>query len=75
MPIKSYLVHPMDGQKDQLIQKLEKIPFCELNPSINEDIIVLVTDTSSVAEEKELEQKFEAISEIKNMALVSGFDI
>jgi len=75
MPIKSYLVHPMDGQKDQLIQKLEKIPFCELNPSTNEDIIVMVTDTSSIAEEKELEQKFEAISEIKNMALVSGFDI
>ncbi|UTW66552.1 chaperone NapD [bacterium SCSIO 12643] len=75
MPIKSYLVHPMDGQKEQLIQKLEKIPFCELNPSTNEDIIVLVTDTSSIAEEKELEQKFEAISEIKNMALVSGFDI
>lgn len=75
MPIKSYLVHPMDGQKEQLIQKLEKIPFCELNPSTNEDIIVLVTDTSSITEEKELEQKFEAISEIKNMALVSGFDI
>lgn len=75
MPIKSYLVHPMDGQKEQLIQKLEKIPFCELNPSTNEDIIVLVTDTSSIAEEKELEKKFEAISEIKNMALVSGFDI
>ena len=75
MPIKSYLVHPMDGKKEQLIEILSQIPFCELNPSTNKDVIVLVTDTSSVDEEKKLAQKFEAILEIKNMALVSGFDI
>jgi nitrate reductase NapAB chaperone NapD len=75
MPIKSYLVHPMDGQKDQLIEILNQIPSCELNPSTNKEVIVLVTDTSSVEEEKRLAQQFEAISEIKNMALVSGFDI
>lgn len=75
MPIKSYLVHPMDGQKEQLIEKLSQISFCELNPSTNKDVIVLVTDTPSIEDEKQLAQKFEAILEIKNMALVSGFDI
>lgn len=75
MPIKSYLIHPMDGQKEQLVKHLNKVPFCEVNPSTNEDIIVLVTDTTSVEDEKQLEQQLQAISEIKNIALVSGFDI
>lgn len=75
MPIKSYLVHSLQGKKDELAQQLREIPNCEVNPSTNQDVIVLVTDTSSVKEEKLLSQKLEAIQEIKNMALVSGFDI
>ena len=75
MPVKSYLVHAMDGKKEQLVTALNRLPQCQVNPSTNEDVLVLVTDTPTVAAEKKLEQIFESIPEIKNMALVSGFDI
>ena len=75
MPIKSYLVHAFEGKKDKLVEELNRLPQCQVNPSTNEDVLVLVTDTPTVHAEKKLEQIFESISEIKNMALVSGFDM
>lgn len=75
MPIKSYLVHAFEGKKDELVNELNRLPQCEVNPSTNEDVLVLVTDTPTVAAEKKLQQLFESISQIKNMALVSGFDM
>lgn len=75
MPIKSYLVHAFEGQKEKLVNELNRLPQCQVNPSTNEDVLVLVTDTPTVLAEKKLEKTLESISEIKNMALVSGFDL
>lgn len=75
MPIKSYLVHAFEGKKDKLVDALNRLPQCQVNPSTNQDVVVLVTDTPTVQAEKKLEEIFESIPEIKNMALVSGFDV
>ena len=75
MPIKSYLVHAMEGKKDQLVSILNRIPSCQVNPSTNQEVLVLVTDTLTVPAEKKLEETLGSIVEIKSMALVSGFDI
>lgn len=74
MPIKSYLAHPHDGKKEELIQALTNINQCDVLPAENEDVLVLVTETETKAEEEILKQKLETISSLKMLAMVSGFN-
>jgi nitrate reductase NapAB chaperone NapD len=74
MPIKSYLAHPQEGKKEDLLMALSKINHCEVIPAQNKDIIVLVTDTKSEIEENILKEKLEAIESLKLFSMVSGFD-
>ncbi len=74
MPIKSYLAHPYSGQKEALIKALSAIAECEVLPSQNKEVIVLVTDTENEAQETELKEKLEVIESLKLLALVSGFN-
>ncbi len=74
MPIKSYLVHPHDGKKDILIDKLTSLNHCEVIPAENKELLILVTDTDSKSEEDILREKLDNLSDIKHLALVSGFN-
>lgn len=74
MPIKSYLVHPTEGKKGALAGELSNMQQCEVVPAENEEVLILVTETNSKQEEEELKEKLEQLSDIKLMALVSGFD-
>ena len=74
MPIKSYLVHPTEGKKAALANELSNMEQCEVVPAENEEVLILITETSSKQEEEELKEKLEQISDIKLMAMVSGFD-
>ena len=74
MPIKSYLAHPHDGKKNELIQALSSIKECDVLPAENKDVLVLVTETETKTEEDILKQKLEAISSLKLLAMVSGFN-
>ena len=74
MPIKSYLVHPSEGKKAKLTQQLSIMEHCKVLPAENEEVLILVTETNSKQEEEILKEKLEQISDIKLMAMVSGFD-
>lgn len=74
MPIKSYLAHPKDGQKNELTKTLSAIENCEVIPAKNENVLVVVTETDSEEQEQELKQKLDAISSLKLLSLVSGFN-
>lgn len=74
MPIKSYLVHPHGGKKNELIQALSKIEQCEVMPAQNEDLLILITETESNTEEEILKEKLEALKSLKLLAMVSGFN-
>ncbi|WP_109436611.1 MULTISPECIES: hypothetical protein [Aquimarina] len=74
MPIKSYLAHPHQGKKDELITALSTLEKCEVLPAENKDILVLVTDTADEYEEDILTKKLETISSLKLLAMVSGFN-
>jgi len=74
MPIKSYLVYPTEGEKASLEAKLIKFKSCEVFPSKNKDLLVLVTDTESTFVEDELLEKIKNIPELKHFSMVSGFD-
>lgn len=74
MPIKSYLAHPHDGKKDELIKALSTLNECEVIPAENKDVLVVVTETETKIEEENLKQKLETISSLKLLAMVSGFN-
>ncbi len=74
MPIKSYLVHAIQGKKEDLMSALESFEHCEVVPAQNEDILALVTDTPNEKEEEILKERIEAISSLKFLSLVSGFN-
>jgi nitrate reductase NapAB chaperone NapD len=73
MPIKSYVAFPHKGEKNQLIQVLENTEHCEVVPSTNKDVLVLVTDTENDQQEEALQQVLNDIEEIEHLNLVSGF--
>ncbi|AIY14289.1 hypothetical protein [Cellulophaga baltica] len=74
MPIKSYLVHPILGKKEELMTALKGFGQCEVLPAENQNVLVLVTDTQDEKEEEILKEKIEALSSLKLLALVSGFN-
>lgn len=74
MPIKSYLAHPQDGKKADLINALSNMANCEVIPAENKDLLIVVTDTDDLTEDEQLKEAIEAIDSLKLLALVSGFD-
>ncbi|MDG2195118.1 MAG: hypothetical protein P8K77_09810 [Polaribacter sp.] len=74
MPIKSYLAHPHDGKKEELIKAISSIEQCEVMPAQNENLLVVVTDTLDELADKKLAEEIEAIDSLKLLALVSGFN-
>ena len=74
MPIKSYILHPLKGQKELLVSDLAAFSECEIIPARNHDIVVLVTDTSSEIADTDLFNKLNELKSLKHMSLVSGFE-
>ena len=74
MPIKSYLAHPIDGKKEALTNALNALGNCEVVPSENEELLILITDTQTVEEDKILKESIDALDSLKMLSLVSGFN-
>lgn len=74
MPITSYLAHPQEGKKSELIKALTSFNECEVIPAENKDVLVVVAETQDAEEEKILKEKIEALDSLKLLALVSGFN-
>ncbi|WP_255535268.1 hypothetical protein [Cellulophaga sp. E16_2] len=64
----------MKGKKEQLLITLKSFDQCEVIPAENQDILALVTDTENEKEDEILKEKIEALSSLKLLALVSGFN-
>ncbi|MFP2997539.1 hypothetical protein ABN763_16595 [Spongiivirga sp. MCCC 1A20706] len=74
MPVKSYLAHPHEGKKEQLLKDLSSIQECEVLPAENRDLLILVTDTEDIDSEVILEEKLKTIKSLKLLSMVSGFN-
>ncbi len=74
MPIKSYLAHPVDGKKETLINALNALGSCEVVPSENEELLILITDTHTLEEDIILKESIDALDSLKMLSLVSGFN-
>lgn len=72
MIIKSYLVFPISDRISELEQALSNIPACEITPSTNREVLILVTETENETAEKALEQQLHSIPSLQTLTLVSG---
>lgn len=74
MPIKSYLVYTEPHEKEEVSYKIAEIKGCEVIPSENKDLIVLVTETENKATDELLLSTIENMKGIAHIAMVSGFN-
>lgn len=75
MPVKSYLARPHTGKFNELISELSSLKGCEVIPSSNEEIAVLVTDTLHEEEDTALISKINTLDSLKMLTMVSGFEV
>lgn len=74
MPIKSYLAHPHDGKYQDLLLELSNIPECDIIPSENEEIAIVITDTKDDFEDRDVEILINSLKSLKMLSMVSGFE-
>lgn len=74
MPIKSYLAHPHQGRKEELVKALNELNECEVIPAENKEVLILITDTSNKLEEDKLKEQLETIDSLQMLSMVSGFN-
>jgi nitrate reductase NapAB chaperone NapD len=72
MPVFSYLAYPKEGRKTELINDLAVISHCEIMPSENQDILILVTDTPDAAKEKELQENLKKLKSLESLGMTFG---
>lgn len=74
MPIKSYLAHPHDGKYEQMVLDISQINNCDIIPSENKEIAIVVTDTLNDHQDKELQNEINTLKSLKMLSMVSGFE-
>ena len=72
MPVFSYLAYPIESAKEQLINELTALDFCEVTPAENEEVLILVTDTPDEETEKKLQEKLKAIKSLESLGMTFG---
>ncbi len=68
MPIFSFLAYPEKNMKDKLVQDLFHMDYCEVKPSENQDVLILLTDTPDEETHKRL---IDTIKELKSLQALS----
>ncbi len=72
MPILSYLVLPQTGAMDQLCTDLSVMECCEIIPSDNQEVVVLVTDTPDEESEKTLQKTLKKLPSLQSISMTFG---
>ena len=72
MPIKSYLAHVVDGQRDEVTRALRSLARCSIIPATNRNVVVLVTDTANETAEQELQDMLVRVPGLRCLTLVAG---
>jgi nitrate reductase NapAB chaperone NapD len=74
MPVFSYLATPMSGAKEALCADLSALPYCEVIPADNQDVVVVVTDTPDETAEKTLQKRLHNLKSLQSLSLAFGYD-
>ena len=74
MPIKSYLAYPAPGRAEAVAESLAALDGCDVFPALNQEVLILVTDTPDEPAETWLEEQLQLVPDIHCLALVSGMN-
>ncbi len=72
MPVFSYIAYPVQGAKAQLLKDLAAINHCDVIPSENNDVLILVTDTPDETQEKTLQEKLKNLKSLQSLGMTYG---
>jgi nitrate reductase NapAB chaperone NapD len=72
MPVFSYLAYPVQGAKEQLRKDLAALDCCDVMPSDNAEVLVLVTDTPDEDIEKNLKRALGQIESLQSLGMTFG---
>ena len=72
MPVFSYLAYPVPGSKEELLNDLTALDYCEATPADNQEILILVTDTPDEDKEKELQKKLKKLKSLESLGMTFG---
>jgi len=72
MPVFSYLAYPVQGAREQLRKDLAALDYCDVMPSDNAEVLVLVTDTPNEDIERNLKQTLGRIKSLQSLGMTFG---
>lgn len=72
VPVCSYLVYPEIGKEVNLMTEFQAMPECDASLSEDKKMIILVTESDNLEEEKELQEKLKNIKDINCLVLSFG---
>ena len=72
MPVFSYLAYPKQGAKQDLLDDLIALDYCEATPADNQNILILVTDTPDEETEKTLQKKLKQLKSLESLGMTFG---
>ncbi len=72
MPVFSYLAYPKHGAKEELLNDLSTLEYCEATPADNQNILILITDTPDEDAEKELQKKLKNLKTLESLGMTFG---
>ena len=72
MPVFSYLAYPKQGAKQDLLNDLSALDYCEVTPADNQNILILITDTPDEETEKVLQKKLEELKTLESLGMTFG---
>ena len=72
MPVFSYLAYPKQGAKQDLLDDLSALDYCEATPADNQNILILITDTPDEETEKALQKKLKQLNTLESLGMTFG---
>ncbi|MBU1343133.1 MAG: hypothetical protein KKE44_25775 [Proteobacteria bacterium] len=72
MPIFSFLAYPEKSMKDQLIKDLSEMQYCEVKPSENREVLILLTDTPDEETSKTLIDTIKDLKSLQSLSMTFG---
>ena len=72
MPVFSYIAYPKPGAKQELLDDLQALEYCEATPADNENILILITDTPDEDSEKMLQKKLKQLETLESLGMTFG---
>ena len=73
MPIFSFIAYPKSEMREQLIQDLSEMEYCEVQASDNQDVLILLADTPDEKTGKDLINSIKELDSLQSLNMTFGY--